>query len=240
MPERYVRSGKARLWTCSTGAGTPFLMFNGGPGCNDYLAPVAVMIEDMCEVVRFEPRGCGRSDWDGRYDVDTLLDDAEAVRDAYGIERCIVGGHSFGPSVALAYALRYPDRALGVVGIAGGTVVNDRAWSAAYHRNRSRVGEDLGGAVFTRPGRQQDWQPKLAEYIKRPELFREIADLPVPATFHQWLRGHSATAGRHASWRALIPNGRYVEIAGAAHRVWLDACRRNLRTAMSRGRRTHP
>ena len=72
MPERYVRSGEARLWTCSTGAGTPFLMFNGGPGCDDYLAPVAAMIEDMCEVVRFEPRGCGRSDWDGRYDVHTL------------------------------------------------------------------------------------------------------------------------------------------------------------------------
>ena len=73
MPERYVRSGEARLWTCSTGAGTPFLMFNGGPGCDDYLAPVAAMIEDMCEVVRFEPRGCGRSDWDGRYDVDVEI-----------------------------------------------------------------------------------------------------------------------------------------------------------------------
>ena len=63
--ERYVRSGRARLWTCSGGAGTPFLMFNGGPGCDDYLAPVAAMVEDICQVIRFEPRGCGRSDWDG-------------------------------------------------------------------------------------------------------------------------------------------------------------------------------
>ena len=150
MRERYVRSGEARLWTCSTGAGTPFLMFNGGPGCDDYLAPVAAMIDDLCEVIRFEPRGCGRSDWDGRYDVETLFGDAEAVRAAYGIESCIVGGHSFGPSAALAYALRYPGRALGILGIAGGNVVNDRTWSAAYHRNLSHVGEDLGASFSPR------------------------------------------------------------------------------------------
>ena len=36
------------------------LMFNGGPGCDDYLGLVAEMIDDMCRVIRFEPRGCGR------------------------------------------------------------------------------------------------------------------------------------------------------------------------------------
>ena len=231
MRERYVCSGEARLWTCSTGAGTPFLMFNGGPGCDDYLAPVAAMIEDVCEVVRFEPRGCGRSDWDGRYDVETLIDDADAVRAAYGFESCIVGGHSFGPSAALAYALRHPGRALGLVGIAGGKVVNDRTWSATYHRNRSRAGEELGGSVFTA---DQDvnkigngtWR----EYIKRPGLFREIADLPIPATFI------NGAEDIRPSWptrqlAALIPNGRYVEIAGAAHTIWLTHAD-ELRTAM--------
>ena len=48
-------------------------MFNGGPGCDDYLGPVAEMIDDLCQVIRFEPRGCGRSDWDGNYDIDTTL-----------------------------------------------------------------------------------------------------------------------------------------------------------------------
>ena len=58
---RYVSSGTGRLWWCASGAGTPLPIFNGGPGCDDYLGPVAAMIDDLCRVIRFEPRGCGRS-----------------------------------------------------------------------------------------------------------------------------------------------------------------------------------
>ena len=59
--EQYVFSGNARIWTSTSGAGVPVLMFNGGPGCDDYLASVATLIEEVCQVIRFEPRGCGRS-----------------------------------------------------------------------------------------------------------------------------------------------------------------------------------
>src|SRR5262245_62518811 len=103
--ERFVQVGEAHLWSTVSGAGTPVVCFNGGPGCDDYLEPVARLIDDRCRVVRFEPRGCGRSDWDGCYDVDTFLTDSEAVRQTYGYERWIVLGHSHGPNLALAYAL---------------------------------------------------------------------------------------------------------------------------------------
>jgi proline iminopeptidase len=73
------------------------LIFNGRPGCDDYLAPVASMIDDLCHVIRFEPRGCGRSDWDRNYDPETLIANADAVRQEYGVERLIVAGHSAGP-----------------------------------------------------------------------------------------------------------------------------------------------
>ena len=165
--ECHVSSGTARLWACASGAGTPLLMFNGGPGCNDYLGPVAAMIDDLCRVIRFEPRGCGRSAWDGNYDLDTLLRDADAVRAAHAAERCIVAGHSFGPNAALAYALRHPSRVL-----------------------------------------------------KRPSLFREIANLQIPATFiygGEDIRPNWPTR----QLAALLPRGEYVEIAGAAHTIWL-------------------
>ncbi|MDE0189723.1 MAG: alpha/beta fold hydrolase [Gammaproteobacteria bacterium] len=235
--DRYVRSNGARLWTCASGKGTPFLMFNGGPGSDDYLAPVARMVEDICRVIRFEPRGCGRSDWDGNYAVQTMIDDAEAVRRAYGVEGCIVGGHSFGPSLALAYALRYPDHVIGLVGIAGGTLVNDRTWSEAYHRNLDTVGEDLGGVVFTADENvNQEGNRSWRDYIKRPALFREIADLPIPATFI------NGSEDIRPSWptrqlAALMPNGRYIEIAGAALIVWLThaaALRTAVREAVAR------
>ena len=229
--ECYVRSGSARLWTCVSGDGVPLLLFNGGPGCDDYLGPVAAMIDDRCRVIRFEPRGCGRSDWDSNYAVETLIEDAEAVRKAYRAERCIVAGHSFGPDMALAYTLRYPARVRGLIGIAGGRLVNDRTWSEAYHRNLEAVGEDLGGVVFkAAESVNQDCSGSWKAYIKHPTLFRRVADLGIPATFI------NGSEDIRPSWptrqlAALMPNGRYIQIDGAAHTVWLSHAA-ELRTAL--------
>ena len=218
--ERYVRSGSARLWTCVSGEGVPLLLFNGGPGCDDYLGAVAAMVDDRCRVIRFEPRGCGRSDWDGNYAVETLIGDAEAVRKAYRAERCIVAGHSFGPDLALAYTLRYPARVRGLIGIAGGRLVNDRIWHEAYDRNLETDDEDLGGVVFEadeRVNKDRSWKA----YIKRPTLFRRVADLRIPATFI------NGSEDIRPSWptrqlAALMPNGRFIQIDGAAHALWLS------------------
>ena len=221
MDECYVTSGSARLWSTASGEGTPLLMFNGGPGCDDYLGPVAEMIDDLCQVIRFEPRGCGRSDWDGNYDVDTLLTDAEAVRRAYGAERCIAAGHSFGPSAALAYALRHPSRVMGLIGVAGGRVVDDKTWSAAYRKALEDVGEDVGGQVFKAdPAVNPEANGSWKAYIKRPTLLREIADLHIPAIF---INGGKDIRPNWPTKQlaSLMPCGRYVEIPGAAHSIWL-------------------
>ena len=235
--ERYVTSGSARLWSTESGSGIPVLMFNGGPGCDDYLGPVADMIDDVCRVIRFEPRGCGRSDWDGNYDLDTLLGDADAVRRDYGLVKCIVAGHSFGPNAALAYALRYTSTVVGLIGIAGGNVLNDRTWSQAYHKRLEAVGEDQGSQEYkadphVNPRGNRSWR----EYIKHPTLFREIADLNIPASF--------INAGNdiRLNWptkqlASLMPRGRYIEIPGAPHNIWLTHApelRRELRRAVKR------
>lgn len=197
-------------------------MFNGGPGCDDYLKPVAELVEDVCQVVRFEPRGCGRSDWDGNYKVQTLIDDADAVRKAYGINECIVGGHSFGPDLALAYALCYPRYAIGLIGVAGGRIVNDRTWHTTYRRNLSREGEDLGGVIFhADPDVNTECTRSWREYIKRPKLLREIAALKIPATFIY------GSADIRPDWPTrqlaeLLPYGQFVEIEHAAHTIWLS------------------
>ena len=219
--ERYVESGTARLWTTSSGAGLPIVFFNGGPGCDDYLEPVADLIADICQVVRFEPRGCGRSDWDGRYDLETFLADVEVVREAYGFGQWFVLGHSHGPNLALAYALRHPSRVLGLIGLAGGKVLNDRSWSEAYHENLATVGEDLGGKVFhADPLVNTLGNEAWKVFCRRPTLFRELADLATPCVFI------NASEDIRPNWPTrqlaeLIPGARYEEIDGAAHTIWL-------------------
>ena len=57
------------------------------------------------QVIRFEARGCGRSSAVPPYTIATCLADLEAIRQHYGVVRWIVGGHSAGADLALAYAL---------------------------------------------------------------------------------------------------------------------------------------
>jgi len=218
--ERYVNTG-ARLWTTVSGTGLPTLFFNGGPGCDDYLEPVARLIEDRCQVVRFEPRGCGRSEWDGSYDHDTLIQDADAVREAYGFDRCLLLGHSHGPNLALAYALQYPERTIGIIGLAGGKVLDDREWSRLYHERLESVGEDVGGKIWQADAAVNELgNASWREYCDRPSLYRELSELQVPCVF---INGAEDIRPNWPTQQLaeLIPNARYVEIQGAAHTICL-------------------
>ena len=219
--EHYIRAAEAKLWTSASGHGVPAIMFNGGPGCDDYLAPVARLIDHRCRVIRFEPRGCGRSDWDGRYDLATLLADTEHIRQAYGVERWLLLGHSHGPNLALAYALQHPERTIGIVGIAGGKVVNDRSWSEIYHARKDDPGEETGGIVFRADNTvNAQGNAEWRSYCQRPTLLRDLAHLPTPTVFI------NAAEDIRPNWPTeqlaqLIPNGKYVVIAGAGHMIWL-------------------
>jgi proline iminopeptidase len=220
--EQYVEIDNARLWSCVAGSGRDMLMFNGGPGCNDYLAPVADMLETRCRVVRFESRGCGRSTRDGNYDLATTLRDAKAVVSHYELDDVIFCGHSQGPNHALAYALAWPQHVHGVIGIAGGKVVDDRSWSETFHRLHEEQGEDLGGLVFDAdPEVNRIGNATWREYCRRPGLLRELAGLTIPAVFI------NSEQDNRPNWPTmqlseLLPRSRYVEVAGAAHMIWLS------------------
>ncbi len=109
----------ARLWVASGGIGAELSLAHGGPGLWDYLEPLASLLEPFARVHRWDQRGSGRSDRIGPYTVDRFVADMDAVRAHLGVERWIAGGHSWGAVMALLYALRYPQRTLGVLYIAG-------------------------------------------------------------------------------------------------------------------------
>jgi alpha/beta hydrolase fold len=62
-------------------------------------------------VVRYDQRGCGLSDREvDRLSLDAWVEDLEAVVDATGLERFPLLGLSQGGAIAIAYAVRHPDR----------------------------------------------------------------------------------------------------------------------------------
>ena len=62
-------------------------------------------------LVRYDERGCGLSDWDVEsFDLETWVEDLELVVDSAGLESFPLIGLSQGGAVAIAYAVRHPER----------------------------------------------------------------------------------------------------------------------------------
>lgn len=221
MIENYVNFPDGRLWSTATGTGVPLVLCNGGPGCGDYLAPVAQLIDDIAQVIRYEQRGCGRSSATPAYDVPTFIDDLEAIRQAYHVEQWVVGGHSWGAELALAYARQYPNRTSGILCIAGGRINNDREWHKVYRHGRDAGLERL--PTFDYPANMEvnaQVNASWKQYIQDPNLLRDFSNLKIPALF---LYGE---ADIRPSWPVaqlanLMPNGRFQSIPGAQHYIWL-------------------
>ncbi len=203
-----------------------------GDGYVLWLGPVAAMVDDLARVVRWEPRGCGRSSPGGPYDLGTMLADLEALRVALGHEQWVVGGHSAGADLALAYALSHPERTLALVYLSGTGVQDDRQWHAAYEEGKAGRGERLPDFEYPHnPEVNRVGNASWRAYIKQPKLLRRIAELSVPT-----LAVHGDDDIR-PSWPvrqvvSLMPNGRFEMIEGGEHHLELtrpDELRSRLR-----------
>ena len=135
MPQEEIfQINGVRLWTAVQGEGIPMVLCHGGPGGYDYLAPIADTVSDLCQVVRYDQRGSGRSQQVGPYDVSTFVNDLEELRKHFNFECWIVAGHSWGAGLALAYAVRFPAQTIAVLHIAGTGI--DPGWHDEYRENR--------------------------------------------------------------------------------------------------------
>ena len=221
------------------GVGPPFVLHPGGGGFEDYLAPVASLVDDLVTVIRFDPRGCGASERKTPYDLATALRDLDTLRVTLGHERWIVGGHSAGADIALAYGLEHPKQTTALLLLSPTGVQDDRQWHAAYERGRAEFRDPMP-RVATPPNLEVNralvatWR----EYIKAPRLLRRVAELQIPTL---------AVVGSEdvrPPWPVeqlveLLPDATIERIEGAGHLPWtthadeLAACLRHFLTSLS-------
>jgi proline iminopeptidase len=152
-----------RLWTTSTGDGDPLVLCHGGPGLWDYFDDVAELLHGTARIVRWDQRGCGRSERRGPYSVARSIADLDAVRDQSAGPRTALLGHSWGAHLALRYAIEHPDRVSHLVYVSGTGIDPERRWHPHHERNlRERLGSRLGRweALSTRtrsPAEDREW-----------------------------------------------------------------------------------
>jgi len=113
IDEGYVENQGAFIYFEAFGSGPPLLILHGGPGAShDYFLPYLVPLARTNRLVFIDERGSGRStkiENAADYTIDNMVSDAEAVRQALGLGRINLLGHSCGGVLAQAYALKYQE-----------------------------------------------------------------------------------------------------------------------------------
>jgi proline iminopeptidase len=99
-------------------SGVPVIFLHGGPGSGTEPNQRRFFDPSYYRIILFDQRGAGRSRPHAALTENTtwhLVADLEQLREHLGIERWLVFGGSWGSTLALAYAERFPERVTGLV-----------------------------------------------------------------------------------------------------------------------------
>ena len=109
--EGFIDSHGALIYYMSVGQGAPLMIIHGGPGeSHEYFLPHLLPLIRSNRLIFIDERGSGKSsklEDPGQYTVANMVDDIESVRQALGLGKISVMGHSFGGVLAQAYAFKY-------------------------------------------------------------------------------------------------------------------------------------
>jgi len=132
----------ARLFYEVMGTGDPIIVVHGGPGLDHaYLRPGLDALANRNTVVYYDQRGTGRSTAElveSAINLDTFVDDIDALRQVLGYERVSVLGHSFGVLIAIEYAARHPENVRALI-LMNPVEPGSRFAEQTAQRQRSRV-----------------------------------------------------------------------------------------------------
>jgi proline iminopeptidase len=111
MEEGFVDAHGVLIYYMTVGRGEPLLIVHGGPGAShDYLLPYLLPLARSNKLIFIDERGSGRSEKledVAQYTVENMVEDVEAVRQALGLGKISLLGHSYGGVLAQAYAFKY-------------------------------------------------------------------------------------------------------------------------------------
>ncbi|MGE0441651.1 MAG: alpha/beta fold hydrolase [Gemmatimonadales bacterium] len=146
------------------GSGIPLVLLHGGPGipCGAF-DPLMDRLAPERPVIRYDQLGCGRSDRPADpslWRVETFLEELAAVREALGLERIHLLGHSWGGMLALEYLLTRPS---GVISLTlSSSLCSTPFWTEELHRLRDQLPEHVAASLRRFEAGYQPPAPKAA------------------------------------------------------------------------------
>ena len=203
----------------------PLLYLAGGPGYNSYSfeKTIGTRLEKTLPIIYFDQRGTGRSErpTDADYSMATLTADVDALRRALGLPQISIVGHSFGGTLALEYARRYPRNVQKLILVDGAAdypaAIN--LWRSELEtREPARWTEALktpeGHALLAAEAQPQEDVCALTK--ARFAVVWQIYSEPGMAQFHHWQQFHDQKYElEQGAWDAQSKLGNTGEIQNA-------------------------
>jgi DNA-binding winged helix-turn-helix (wHTH) protein/pimeloyl-ACP methyl ester carboxylesterase len=175
-----VTADKVRLAYSTIGSGLPLVKV---ANCFNHLdfeweSPIwRHWVRDLTQehsLVRYDGRGNGLSEWDVEdVSFDAWVHDLETVMDAAGLDKFVLMGHSQGGAVAIAYAVRHPER------------VSHLVLCGAYSRGARH--RDNADAVEVRCALETLVQVNWGK--TNPAFFHVVTDLYIPENASAEVKG---------------------------------------------------
>ena len=137
------------VYYMTVGRGAPLLIVHGGPGAShEYFLPYLWPLARTNRLVFIDERGSGRSEKleDPKdYTVEAMVEDVEAVRQALGLGKMSLLGHSYGGVLAQAYAFKYQANLTHLVLCS--TFHSTRALNDVFRAMKEKMSPDLRGRI---------------------------------------------------------------------------------------------
>jgi len=188
--ERAIRG--VTLFERRAGSGPATVVLHGGPGAHhDYLLPGFDRLATRRTLVYYDQRGGGRSPVSRDVPVGWRehVEDLDALRQLWDVERLSIAGYSWGGLLAVLYALEHPDRVdrLALVSPAP-------AWRQARAEFERRLAE-RNAAPDVQAAKRAVQDGGLRE--RSPDEYRrKMFEFSVAGYFHDWRRAAELTPFR--------------------------------------------
>jgi proline iminopeptidase len=172
---------------CGRKDGKPCVILHGGPG--GAINPTMRRFFDPARwrMALFDQRGCGKSRPNASLDDNTtwsLIEDIERLRDHLGVDSWTVFGGSWGSTLALAYAIKHPERVDGLV-LRGVFLLTERELRWFYQDGASMLFPDAW-ARFCAPIPVEERGDMISAYHKRLTHKDRAVQAEAAAAWSQW------------------------------------------------------
>ena len=172
---------------CGNPHGKPCVILHGGPG--GAINPTMRRFFDPAKwrMALFDQRGCGKSQPNASLDDNTtwsLIEDIERLREQLGVETWCVFGGSWGSTLALAYAIKHPERVESLV-LRGVFLLTKRELAWFYQDGASMMFPDAW-ARFCAPIPPAERGDMMGAYHKRLTHPDRRVQAEAAAAWSQW------------------------------------------------------